>query len=63
MFGGPHVGIHKEPGKDGKVLWGKVARPHQGHITGSCGSLTGCLAGFVKGNKPRAFDVQSGMDF
>ncbi len=52
MFGGPHIGINKYA-DTGKILWGKVAREGQGHITGSCGSLTGCLAGFVKGGKPR----------
>jgi hypothetical protein len=62
MFGGPHIGIHKDQGEDGKTEWGRVWRNKQGHTTGSCGSLTGCLGGFKKGNKPRKIDVNKSHD-
>ena len=40
MLGGPHVGIHKETGLDGKISWGTVARKNQGHTSSACGSIT-----------------------
>ncbi len=61
MFGGPHIGIHKDL-KTEQILWGKVNRAKQGHITGSCGSLTGCLNGFLNGAKPREIDIFKGHD-